>query len=55
MVDLAFRDEKGWNIVDFKTDARPGDHAQYAAQLRLYCAAIEAATGIAVQAALLAV
>jgi ATP-dependent exoDNAse (exonuclease V) beta subunit len=55
VVDLAFRDGKYWNIVDFKTDARPGDHPQYAAQLRLYCAAIEAATGIAVRAALLAV
>ena len=55
VVDLAFRDERGWVVVDFKTDARPGDHLHYAAQLRLYCAAIEAATGAHARAALLAV
>jgi len=55
VVDLAFEDETGWTVVDFKTDARPADHAQYAAQLRLYCAAIEAATGKPAKAALLAV
>ena len=55
VVDLAFRDAQGWVVVDFKTDARPGDHLHYAAQLRLYCAAIEAATGARARAALLAV
>jgi ATP-dependent exoDNAse (exonuclease V) beta subunit len=55
VVDLAFRDVEGWTVVDFKTDARPGDRAQYAAQLRLYCAAIEEATGAPARAALLAV
>ena len=55
VVDLAFDDGAGWTVIDFKTDARPDDHAQYAAQLRLYCAAVEAATGRRARAALLAV
>jgi len=55
VIDLAFLDEAGWTVVDFKTDARPADQAQYAAQLRLYCGAIEAATGRPARAALLAV
>ena len=55
VVDLAFRDAQGWVVVDFKTDAQPGDHPHYAAQLRLYCDAIEAATGAHARAALLAV
>ncbi len=55
VVDLAFRDGDGWTVVDFKTDAQPGTHAHYAAQLRLYCDAIAAATGVAATAALLAV
>jgi ATP-dependent helicase/nuclease subunit A len=55
VVDLAFRDASGWTVVDFKTDARPDSHPRYAAQLRLYCAAITAATGLPAQAALLAV
>ena len=55
VVDLAFRDASGWTVVDFKTDARPDSHPRYAAQLRLYCDAIRAATGLPAQAALLAV
>jgi len=55
VVDLAFREVGGWTVVDFKTDARPDSHSQYAAQLRLYCAAITAATGLPARAALLAV
>jgi ATP-dependent exoDNAse (exonuclease V) beta subunit len=55
VVDLAFLDAGGWTVVDFKTDASPGDHDHYAAQLRLYCAAIEQATGAPARAALLAV
>ena len=53
VVDLAFRDAAGWTVIDFKTDAP--DRPQYAAQLRLYCAAVEAATGLAARAVLLAV
>jgi ATP-dependent helicase/nuclease subunit A len=55
VVDLAFRDGAGWTVVDFKTDPRPETHPHYAAQLRLYCRAIAAATGLPVKAALLAV
>jgi ATP-dependent helicase/nuclease subunit A len=55
VVDLAFREPQGWTVVDFKTDARPGAQPQYQAQLRLYCRAIEAATGQPAFAALLAV
>ena len=55
VADLAFRDAQGWVVVDFKTDARPGDHLHYAAQLRLYCAAVEAATSLPARGALLAV
>ncbi|HEX4383410.1 MAG TPA: PD-(D/E)XK nuclease family protein, partial [Myxococcales bacterium] len=54
IVDLAFREAAGWTVVDFKTDARPAQ-PQYEEQLRLYCEAIEAATGQPATAALLAV
>jgi ATP-dependent exoDNAse (exonuclease V) beta subunit len=55
VVDLAFRDSAGWTVVDFKTDAEPDSHPRYAAQLRLYCAAITAVTNLPARAALLAV
>jgi ATP-dependent exoDNAse (exonuclease V) beta subunit len=55
VVDLAFRDAHGWTVVDFKTDRDPAAHPQYAAQLRLYCDAIEAATKTPSRAILLAV
>jgi ATP-dependent helicase/nuclease subunit A len=55
VVDLAFRDGEGWTVVDFKTDARPESHPQYAAQILLYCRAISAATGLPSRGALLAV
>lgn len=51
-VDLAFREESGgggagvWTVVDFKTDVDPTEsRVRYETQLRLYVAAIEAATG----------
>jgi len=55
VVDLAFRDASGWTVVDFKTDAQPGTQPRHAAQLRLYCAAIRAVSGLPARAALLAV
>jgi ATP-dependent exoDNAse (exonuclease V) beta subunit len=55
VVDLAFRDASGWTVVDFKTDAQPDSQPHYAAQLRLYCAAITAVTKLPARAALLAV
>jgi ATP-dependent helicase/nuclease subunit A len=54
VVDLAFLEPQGWTVVDFKTDPRPAQ-PQYEEQLRLYCLAIEAATGKPATAALLAV
>jgi ATP-dependent exoDNAse (exonuclease V) beta subunit len=52
VVDLAFREAQGWTVVDFKTD---GVQPQYLEQIRLYCDAIEAATGQKAEAALLSV
>jgi ATP-dependent exoDNAse (exonuclease V) beta subunit len=50
IIDLAFAEPAGdarlWTVVDFKTDpelSRTGD--AYAAQVRMYAAAITAATG----------
>jgi ATP-dependent exoDNAse (exonuclease V) beta subunit len=60
VVDLAFREERAgggavWTVVDFKTDARAEDHPQYLTQLRLYCAAVAAATGEPAEGAILSV
>jgi ATP-dependent exoDNAse (exonuclease V) beta subunit len=59
IIDLAFREDLPsgalWTVVDFKTDARGADQKQYAAQLRLYCSAISAATGDPTRAVLLSV
>ena len=49
-IDLAYRDEIGWHVVDFKTDSIRGrqlaEVAQpYPPQLGLYGRALEAATG----------
>ena len=60
VVDLAFRETAAgaasrWTVVDFKTDARAEDHPHYLAQLRLYCAAVTAATGEAAQGVILSV
>jgi ATP-dependent exoDNAse (exonuclease V) beta subunit len=58
-IDLAFRKESPsgpvWTVLDFKTDATVDDEQQYAVQLRLYCAAVSAATGEATRAVLLSV
>ncbi len=46
VVDLAFRDRRGWTVVDFKTDAEiAGKKARYETQVLLYVEAIRAATG----------
>ncbi len=60
VVDLAFREHPPgaapfWTVVDFKTDARAEDHPHYLTQLRLYCAAVTAATGEAAQGVILSV
>jgi ATP-dependent helicase/nuclease subunit A len=59
IVDLAFREELPsgaiWTVVDFKTDSPVEDQPQYAAQLHLYCGAIEKATGAPARAVLLSI
>jgi ATP-dependent exoDNAse (exonuclease V) beta subunit len=55
-VDLAFLDEDGWVVVDFKTDADMGERkAAYQHQVGLYARAIAAATGRPARAVLLTV
>jgi ATP-dependent exoDNAse (exonuclease V) beta subunit len=44
--DLAFEEEGGWVVVDFKTDAEIGGAAEpYRRQVALYAAAIARSTG----------
>jgi hypothetical protein len=44
--DAAFETEAGWVVVDFKTDADPGEALDaYLGQIRLYARAIATATG----------
>jgi ATP-dependent helicase/nuclease subunit A len=49
VADLVFREEgeagPRWIVVDFKTDLLPEAEPKYAAQLRLYAGAVEAASG----------
>lgn len=50
VIDLAFREDGGWVLVDYKTDTLIGTPAEviaakYAPQLELYAAALERATG----------
>ena len=46
VVDAAFETDAGWVVVDFKTDADPGEALDaYLGQVRLYARAIAAATG----------
>ena len=49
-VDLAFRDEAGWVVVEFKTDS--ADQLRYRRQLQLYAAALRQATGLPVKGVL---
>ena len=52
VVDLAFGEPAGWTVVDFKTDQPT---VAYEAQVALYAAAIEEATGLPAAAVLLVV
>jgi ATP-dependent exoDNAse (exonuclease V) beta subunit len=46
VVDLAFREDEGWTVVDFKTDIDVSERrAVYAHQVELYVLAIARATG----------
>lgn len=56
IVDLAFKDENGWMVVDFKTDRVIQRYkAMYSRQVRLYALAIARATGERCDAVLLKV
>jgi ATP-dependent exoDNAse (exonuclease V) beta subunit len=55
-VDLAFREDGAWTVVDFKTDAQiAGKQERYETQILLYVEAIREATGEAARGVLLAV
>ena len=56
MIDLAFEDEAGWTVVDFKTDEeiRTNENA-YRRQVAMYAEAIAAANGARVYALLMRV
>ncbi len=54
VVDLAFEDDQGWHVVDFKTDIEiDRGIADYTLQLRLYARGLAAATRRPVDATLL--
>jgi ATP-dependent helicase/nuclease subunit A len=54
VVDLAFAEDGGWTVVDFKTDVGvEGNRAVYEEQVRLYARAIAAATAKPARAVLL--
>ena len=60
VVDLAFREDtaefRGWTVVDFKTDREFGAASdRYSAQVAIYSAAIQAATGLPSRGILLVV
>jgi ATP-dependent helicase/nuclease subunit A len=56
VVDLAFREDGAWVVVDFKTDAEiAGRKARYETQVLLYVEAIRLATGDGARGVLLAV
>jgi len=45
VIDLAYRTDSEWVVVDFKTDAVVPTEGAYAEQLRLYVTALQRATG----------
>jgi len=56
VLDLAYRSESSWVIVDYKTDAElEGRIKEYEEQVRTYARAVAAATGEAVRCVLLSV
>ena len=57
VIDLAFREDASWTVVDFKTDAALSDQtrAGYVTQLRRYALGIREATKLPVRAFLLGV
>jgi ATP-dependent exoDNAse (exonuclease V) beta subunit len=55
VIDLAYRTETGWVVVDFKTDEIVGTDGAYAEQLRRYVEAVQRATNANVTGVLLRV
>jgi ATP-dependent helicase/nuclease subunit A len=56
IIDLAFLEEGGWVIVDFKSDTEVHElAARYGGQISWYAAALERIFGLPVQSYLLAV
>ena len=56
VVYLAFLEERGWTVVDFKTDVELGARKEaYVRQIEAYARAIAAATGAPARGALLSV
>jgi ATP-dependent exoDNAse (exonuclease V) beta subunit len=53
VVDLAYRADGRWCVVDFKTDRETGEKAVHTAQLAIYAEAVHAATGEDVETVLL--
>ncbi|GAB5549399.1 MAG: UvrD-helicase domain-containing protein [Sandaracinaceae bacterium] len=53
VVDLAYREEGRWVVVDFKTDRETGAKVHHAVQLEIYAKAVAAATGEEVETILL--
>jgi ATP-dependent exoDNAse (exonuclease V) beta subunit len=57
VVDLAFEDDDGWHVVDFKTDRviDAADEEQYRRQVALYASAVARATGTRTSGVILAI
>ncbi|MEO8900714.1 MAG: UvrD-helicase domain-containing protein [Polyangiaceae bacterium] len=55
VIDLAYRADSEWVVVDFKTDAQVQPQGAYAEQLRMYVDALQHATGNAARGVLLQV
>jgi len=56
VVDVAFADQTGWTIVDFKTDAELGSRLErYRRQVALYARGIAEATGLPARGVILRV
>ena len=56
VVDLAFREDGAWIVIDFKTDRElAAAQTTYEAQVRLYARAVAAATGESARGVLLRV
>jgi len=51
-MDVLFREQGRWVLVDYKTDAQP-DPAKYSAQMNAYAAALQQIAGLTVAEKLL--